>query len=132
MKLKPMKSVVLPERATAPEPDTSLSDLDAPNNESVTRSGPSWPEGTLLVNRSGRVIPGDSGWMFAFENLGKNPKNPPIRLLSNRLLETAVAMSAGGKKGIVLTISGEVTVYKGFNYLLLRKVLFRHNLGNFQ
>ena len=54
----------------------------------------------------------------------------PIQLLPNRLLETTIALSGGGRQGMVFLVSGEVTVYKGDNYLLLRKVLVRRDLGN--
>ena len=56
----------------------------------------------------------------------------PIRLLPNRLLETALAISGAGTRSVVFIVSGEVMEYKGMNYLLLRKVLVRRDLGNFR
>ncbi len=132
MKKKPLRSVVLPREANA---ETSPEGQVQPKSSETERAGSTadstrWPENTMLINRSGRIIPAESGYMLTFEDQGLNPKDAPIRLLPNRMLETAVALSAGGSKGVVFIVSGEVTAHRGTNYLLLRKVLVRRNLGN--
>jgi hypothetical protein len=86
----------------------------------------------MLIDRPGRIIPGDTWWTFAFEDLGTEPDVEPVRLLPNRQLEAAIAQSGAGTEATVFVISGEITVYKGVNYLLLRKVLVRRDLGNFR
>jgi hypothetical protein len=53
-------------------------------------------------------------------------------VLPSQLLELAITLSKGGAGGVVLVISGEVTVHKGIDYLLLRKVIVRRDLGNFR
>lgn len=133
MKQKPLKSVVLPENVQ--EVTATTAPADEESSESAAdkkKRGPRWPEETLLINRPGRLVPGESGWLLSFEDQGENPSDLPIRLLPNRLLESAVASSAGGTKGVVFIVSGEVTVHDRTNFLLLRKVLMRRDLGNFQ
>jgi hypothetical protein len=88
------------------------------------------PEESLLVDRVGRVLPGEKWWTFVFENKGEQAADKPIRLLPNRLLESAISLSKGGTQGTVFLISGELTTYENVNYLLLHKVLLRRNLGN--
>ncbi len=132
MKKKPLRSVVLPGPAS---PETAPESQARPKPSEQAEAGATtdslrWPENTMLINRSGRIIPAESGYMLSFEDQGLNPKDTPIRLLPNRMLETAVALSAGGSKGVVFIVSGEVTAHRGTNYLLLRKVLVRRNLGN--
>jgi len=128
---KPMRAVVLPEHLPEAGVDSDSSSSEAGESGSTGREGPRWPEETMLIDRVGRLVPGERWWTFAFEDRGKNPANPPIRLLPNRLLESAIALSGGGTRGIVFVISGEVTEYQGFNYLLLRKILVRRDFGNF-
>jgi hypothetical protein len=132
MKQKPLKSVVLPENVQEVTMTTAPADKQSPETDAEQKKrGPRWPEETLLINRPGRLVPGESGWLLTFEDQGANPSDQPIRLLPNRLLESAVAASAGGTRGVVFIVSGEVTVHDRTNYLLLRKVLTRRDLGNF-
>jgi hypothetical protein len=91
-----------------------------------------WPEETMLMDRLGRVVPGDPWWSLAFEDRGTGHEEKPVRLLPNRLLENALGVSGTGAKTRVIRVSGEVTEYRGANYLLLRKVLARRDMGNFR
>ena len=129
MENKPLRAVVLPEQVpavpTASAPAAG-GPLPGPTGPEVVR----WPEETMLVDRAGRVVPGERWWMLAFEDHGKNPSTAPIRLLPNRQLEDAIATSGGGTRAVVFVVSGEVTEYRGGNHLLLRKVLIRRELGN--
>ena len=127
-----LRPVVLPDR-TPVDDDKAAAETDPePSAAQNGTRGRTLPEETLLIDRTGRVLPGESWWTFAFEDQGHRPKRPPIRLLPNQLLETAIALTSGGTRGMVLVISGEVTLYQGMNYLLLRKVLIRRDLGNFR
>ena len=41
-----------------------------------------------------------------------------------------VSASAGGTRSVVFLVSGQLTEYRDTNYLLVRKVLIRRDLGN--
>lgn len=127
---RPRRAVVLPEA-----PTTSAATQPAAENTGVAegRKDPlRWNEETSLIDRPGRLIPSDDGWAFAFEDQGHTPGAKPIRVLPSQLLETAINLSGGGTRGVVLIVSGEVTVYRGTENLLLRKVLIRRDYGNFR
>jgi hypothetical protein len=127
METKPRRAVVLPEQAVA------AGSASAPATQgNAEGDNARWSEDTVLVDRVGRIVPGDQSWLLAFDDLGTGQKPKPILLLPCRLLETAVSLTGGGTKPITLVISGEITAHKGNNYLLLRKVLVRRDLGNFR
>lgn len=88
------------------------------------------PERGLIVDRLGRIVPGEKWWTLVFENRGQQAAEKPIRLLPSRLLESAISLSRGGAQTAVFIVSGEVTTYEGNNYLLLRKVVLRRQAGN--
>ena len=117
-------SLFEPERAPAPA---------TPPAGDAAKEGITWSESTWLIDQLGRVVPaGGAWWSLAFENRGQEANRRPVRLLPNRLLETAIALSGGGTRGVVFSISGEVTTYRGQNYLMIRKVLVRRDMGNFR
>ena len=127
MKTEPQRALVLPSRP-ADKSQTASSPAAA---ESAGQEPTGWPEGTFLIDRAGRVVPaGDDWWSLAWEDRGEQARQKPVRLLPNRLLESALALSGSGMRGVVFIVSGEVTEYKGTNYFLLRKVLLRRDLGN--
>jgi len=124
-----VRPVVLPDRVAKVAPDSRPA---AESSSGVTSAShqTTWPEEALLVDRVGRVAPGEQWWTLVFEDQGQQPRQKPIALLPNQLLETAIALSGGGSRGAVFVVSGEVTLYGGANYLLLRKVIVRRDLGN--
>jgi hypothetical protein len=124
MKYKPLRPVVAPDLQPVP--------ISKPANvlQPVGQKNLPRPEDTILIDRIGRVIPGEKWWMFAFEDRGDSPQHQPIRILPNRLLENAIITSKGGSRGVVFIISGEITVYNRTNYLLIRKALARRDMGN--
>lgn len=128
MESKPLRAVVLPDHEVRPPDDATT----RPAADASPASGRRllWVEDTMLVDRPGRVVPGDRWWMFAFEDKGEAPEARPVPILPNRMLETALAMSGGASKGTVFIVSGEVTEYRGGNYLLMRKVLVQPDMGN--
>lgn len=139
MKSKPVRAMVLPQADTEKQPPAQVpttegdesADAQAKPLLSKEEKSVPWPEASLLIDRLGRILAkSDTWWSLAFEDRGRRVNQKPIRLLPNRLLETAIALSGGGRQGVVFSVSGEVTVYKGHNYLLLRKVLVQRNLGN--
>ena len=118
MRTRPRQAVVMPDQAPVPR--------------EAGAGGGQLLEATILNERPGRLIAAeaDKWWTLAFEDRGLNPGNKPMRLLPNRLLETAIALSDGGAKSTVFVVSGEITEYHGVNYLLLRKVLVHRSFGN--
>ncbi len=130
---RPLKSVVIPEPSPAVTPEVKVEGGDVkitPIEPATTGRSTSYANESFVIDRPGRVLPDGDGWSFAFENRGNHPSDKPLRLLPNRLLETALAQSAGGSRGVVFLVTGEVTVYKGRSYMLLRKVIARRDLGN--
>ncbi|MFQ5411544.1 MAG: hypothetical protein ACE5EC_04580 [Phycisphaerae bacterium] len=88
------------------------------------------PDGSRIVDRTGRLTRAGNLFTFSFESRSKGAPDMPIRLLPNRLLEDMEIFSDGGQRPIVFVISGEITEYRGVNYLLLQKLLVRPDLGN--
>ena len=80
-------------------------------------------EGTLLLDRIGRLTPSADGKTFelTLESDGVALSDPPLILLPNRKLmqlEDTVKASYADQK---FRVSGEVTEYRGRNYLLLQR-----------
>ncbi len=88
------------------------------------------PDGSRIVDRPGRLTREGSYFTFSFESRGQGAPEMPIRLLPNRLLEDMESVSAGGSKSMIFVVSGEVTEYRGVNYLLVQMLLVRPDLGN--
>ncbi len=91
---------------------------------------PRYPEGSVISDRVGRIVKRDDGWYFVFESDKKVLREPPMRLLPNRYLQTMELCSANGTRPVKFRISAEVTDYKDKNFLLVRKVLIVHGTGN--
>jgi hypothetical protein len=80
-------------------------------------------EGTLLLDRMGRLTPSTDGKSFelTLEADGVPLSDPPLILIPNRKLmqlEDTVKNSYSDQK---VRISGEITEYRGRNYLLLTR-----------
>lgn len=120
---RPRRSLVIPTQPTATAPAGEASSAESMEG---------WTEDTLVVDRPGRILPADPWWTFTFEDLSATPKDRPVRILPNQLLEQAIALSGGGERSRVLIVSGEITVHNKTHYLLLRKVIARRDLGNFR
>lgn len=123
---KPRRALVLPETMPAAPQEKPV----VPAYEGAPVADQLWPEETMIVDRPGRVVPGEQWWTFAFEDKGQQPTRKPVRLLPNRMLEDAIALGGDQSLGIILVVSGELTEYRGTNYLLLRKVLVQRDWGN--
>jgi hypothetical protein len=126
------RSVALPQLSQA-APAERPANASAPAESQPEAGGPSsglLPEHAMLVDRVGRVVPGEKWWTLVFENRGRQAADKPIRLLPCRLLESAISLSKGGTQAAVFVVSGEVTTYENNNYLLLNKVLVRRHVGN--
>lgn len=98
--------------------------------ESQAKTRPRLPDGYMLMDRSGRIAQEGPWWVFAFESDSGTHPEPPMKLLPNQALERMVRESRGGLEPIVFVVTGEVTDFRGENYLLPRKVLRKRDLGN--
>lgn len=82
-------------------------------------------EGSYIVDRLGRLVPSADGqhMEFVFESDGKAMQDPPLIILPNLKLmamERAVELAT---RDLRFRITGELTEYKGRNYILLDKVV---------
>jgi hypothetical protein len=95
-------------------------------------SRPRLPDGYILADRTGRLVRQDEWWVFSFvgDNNPTESPDPPMRLLPNQMLERAVRETEGAGQRVEFIVSGEVTDFMGENYLLLRKLLRKRELGN--
>jgi hypothetical protein len=123
---KPRRAVPLPQNL----PAVAKQETPPARPDGQPRSEQSWPEETMVVDQPGRIVPSEQWWMFAFEDKGHQASRRPMRLLPNRMLENAIALAGDESMGVVLLVSGEITEYRGTNYLLLRKVLVQRDWGN--
>ena len=82
-------------------------------------------EGTDIVNRVGRLTRGTDGqqWEFTFESDGRTMLDPPLIILPNLNLMKMETTNSGMSRDVRFRITGEVTEYRGRNYILLRKVM---------
>ena len=87
----------------------------------------------MVVDRLVRILPEkQGGWVIATFVGDNTLQEAPMRLLPCRFLEDAERMAkAGGGLGIRFRVSGNVAEYKGKRYLLLRKLLYEYDMGQF-
>ncbi len=88
------------------------------------------PEGTIVPEFPARLVRSEPWWTLVRESQGSRPVGTPYYVLPNRLLEVMISASAGGTRSVVFLVSGELTEYRGTNYLLVHKVLIRRDMGN--
>ncbi|GAF89489.1 unnamed protein product, partial [marine sediment metagenome] len=88
-------------------------------------------DGDLVSNRLGRLAKDAKGTLlFVYEADGAHLSEPPLILLPCLKLEQMELLVAK-QPNAKFTITGEVTVYHGKGYLLLRKVMLHRDLGQF-
>jgi len=123
------------ERPTA-EPllpqETVETEVAPPPSGSTGGSAIRMPDGFFLVDRTGRLVQDGPWWTIAFvgDNNPESAPDPPLKLLPNQMLERAVREVQGGAVGVQFVVSGEVTDFMGENYLLLRKLMRKRDMGN--
>lgn len=79
-------------------------------------------EGTFIVDRAGRMTKLSDRVEFSFDSDGRNLSDPPVVLLPNLNLMKMEASAGGSGRDVRFRITGEVTEYRGRNYVLLQKV----------
>ena len=88
-------------------------------------------DSTWLIDQLGRVVPSKGfWWSLVIEDRGRSASQKPLKLLPNRLLENAIGLTGDGTRAKIFYVSGEVATYKEQNYLLIRKILVRRDMGN--
>lgn len=127
LKVKKGKMIVVLAR-----PKVSASAEEAPVFPPSGRGTYSVPRARMVVDRLARIVPTGRGrWKMARFESDNTLAEPPIRLLPCELLEEANSLAGGGNSYIVVRISGEITVYRGRRYLLLRKLLKEREMDVF-
>ena len=80
-------------------------------------------EGTLLVDRLGRLTKTDGRDEFAFQADGATLGDPPMVLLPNATLALMEDAAAAAGQEVLFRVTGTVTEFRGRNYLLLDKAV---------
>ena len=83
------------------------------------------PEGTFLVDRTGRLTHSADGQLmeFTFDADGKAMRDPPVIILPNmKLMLMENALSTSGRD-LRFRVTGMLTAYRGRNYIMLEKVV---------
>lgn len=111
----------------SPQEPGSPAQTLAPTTQPATDDPGLLPDGTLIVERQGRLIWEDGKPLFV-SLLPQTGESETLALLPNRLLEAMEAAAEHTESQFI--ISAEVTLYRGRNFLLLRKVLRRVEHGN--
>lgn len=88
------------------------------------------PDGSPLVQRPGRLAHEGQWWTFVFESDHPDHPEPPMKLLPNKSVEMMVGVLKCQAGGLVFLVSGEVTVFRGENFLLSRVAVLRADSGN--
>lgn len=100
----------------------------AAEGSSDAQGQPLLPDGTFLVERPGRLVYEAGRPKLIFHAADGVPGKRIMEICPNRLLEAMEREAAAGFGEFI--ISAEVTRYKGYNYLILRKILRRVGHGN--
>lgn len=120
-RLRAGKTVVAPAPRAAPNPEAASGAVVGDRPVLADGRG-----GGVLVDRIARLLPeSPEGWKQAVLVADNRLDEPPLRVLPNRMLQRWEGSSRR------VRISGEVILYKGRRYLLLRKVLPEYDLGQF-
>jgi hypothetical protein len=79
-------------------------------------------EGTLLLDRLGRLQKSaDGGFEFVLDADGRGMADPPLKLMPNRKLMQLEDRVQSSYRDLPVRVTGEVTEYRGRNYLLLQR-----------
>lgn len=105
---------------------------------SVTRSGDAatsrptrsglFPEGTVLIEKSGKLVYDGQIPVFEFDSLGIDGEMLRLEILRTGLLEQMEQAAKSDTSTFIVT--AETTTYQSRNYLLLKKVSSRLTSGN--
>lgn len=125
---RPQAEPLLPQ-----SPGNDSGDSDAVGVGAASGRARHLPDGFFLVDRVGRLVQDGNWWTITFtsDNNPDEAPDPPMKLLPNQMLERAIREAQSGARAVDFIVSGEVTDFMGENYLLLRKLMRKRELGNF-
>lgn len=114
--------------ATPATPSTGPATTSTALRPAVEATAPNEPkahrlrEGQRIWSRTGRLVRDDKTgtFLFAFDSDGKGMADPPIALLPSQWLMSMEDASDKGLRPVKFKISGEVTEYRGKNYLYVQ------------
>lgn len=119
--LQPQREAAQPLRPASDGTAGEMEEGEARETPSATGQ-PLVPDGTPLLDRVGRLTPGPDGTMeFTLESDGRILADPPMLLLPNRKLQQLEDRLRTSYRDLKVSVSGEVTTYRGRNYLLLSR-----------
>jgi hypothetical protein len=115
-----------PVASTAPSPAATSPALrpavegTAPNEPKATRLR----EGQWIWKRTGHLVKDDKTgtFLFAFDGDGKGMADPPMALVPSHMLMSMEDASEKGTRPVKFKVSGEVTEYRGKNFLYVREM----------
>ena len=124
-------------KTTLPPAATAPAGTEPVSLGTVQPVGPNEPkakllmEGTLIYKRVGRLSKdAKSGqFLFTFDSDGTDMRDPPMFVLPSKTLGAMESLSENGARPVRFQITGEVTEYKGKNYLLVHAVLVLRDLN---
>jgi hypothetical protein len=125
-----LQQMLRPAGGPAAKPLTPIENLPTFSQTvgAVVAPGPPTPtlirEGDYIQNRVGRLNKtGDGQFEFIFDSDGAALKDPPLIILPNlKLMQMESAVTAGNRD-LKFRITGQVTEYKGKNYILIEKAV---------
>jgi len=124
------------EQAAENQPPSSGEEQPAAKKASDEKSATEskWKDGFMVIDRIGRVIYNQETqrYLLTFEADGKSLAEPPVTLHPCRLLEDIGKIASQSVRQIKFRVSGQITKYRGRDYLLLRKALIVQSKGNFE
>lgn len=82
-----------------------------------------------LTQRPGRITGSGEQWLFSFESAADHPSDLPLRVLPNLQLERMISAIENSTMPLVFIVSGEITVFEGTSYLLVRASARRISSG---
>jgi|GEM_PF-1000198 len=86
------------------------------------------PEGTIVAQRPGRFVRSDGRASFQFDAAGEDTPLPPLEIQKNSWLGAMERAADAGVTDFLLT--GEITTYRGRNYLIVLNFRRRISHGN--
>ncbi|MCH7885929.1 MAG: hypothetical protein IIC01_11870 [Planctomycetes bacterium] len=97
--------------------NTVIPPSGARDRASVSSEPKLWPEGWTVLDHPGRLERVGAWWVFHFQD---NKAGGSLKILPNASLEVMAHIQADSENADSFTVSGEMTVFGGENYLLVR------------